>query len=81
VRLAAVPRLAAAGGGSGRMSTVLRMILLTISQVCEQLDISRSTFEKWRARRIGPSAIVLPNGSLRIRQDELESWLLSREVA
>jgi len=71
----------AACGGSGAVSTVLRMTLLTIPQVCDQFGISRSTFEKWRARRIGPAAIVLPNGSVRIRQDELDSWLLSREVA
>jgi predicted DNA-binding transcriptional regulator AlpA len=62
------------------VSTVLAMNLLKVSDVCAELGISRSTWEKWRARRIGPAAIRLPNGELRIRRAELESWLLSCQV-
>lgn len=54
---------------------------MTVADVCDTLDISRSTWDKWRQRRIGPQAIRLPNGELRIRRNEFESWLLSLEVA
>jgi predicted DNA-binding transcriptional regulator AlpA len=70
----------AAVGGPEAVFTVLGVTLLTIPQVCDYLGVSRSTWQKWRARRIGPAAIRLPNGELRIRQDELGSWLLAREV-
>lgn len=55
--------------------------LLTVREVCEELGITSSTWDKWRARRVGPPTIVLPNGSLRVRRSELEHWLLDREVA
>ena len=55
--------------------------LLTVREVCEELGITSSTWDKWRARRVGPPTIVLPNGSLRVRRTELEHWLLDREVA
>ena len=55
--------------------------LLTVSEICTELGIARSTWEKWRARRVAPPTIVLPNGSLRVRRSELEEWLLDREVA
>lgn len=61
--------------------TVDGMALLTVPEVCAELGVSRSTWEKWRARRVGPAVIKLPNGELRIRQAELESWLLTREAA
>lgn len=63
------------------ISTVLAMSLLKVSDVCAELGISRSTWEKWRARRVGPVAIRLPNGELRIQREELESWLLSCPMA
>jgi predicted DNA-binding transcriptional regulator AlpA len=55
--------------------------LLTVAEVCDELKISRSTWDKWRARRLGPVAVRLPNGELRVRRSELDSWLLSREAA
>lgn len=54
---------------------------MTVADVCDNLGISRSTWDKWRQRRRGPQAIRLPNGELRIRRSEFESWLLSLEVA
>jgi excisionase family DNA binding protein len=53
--------------------------LLTVAQVCAELGVSRSTWEKWRARRVTPAVITLPNGSLRVRRSELDSWLLAQE--
>jgi excisionase family DNA binding protein len=54
---------------------------LTISEICAELKISRSTFYDWRAKRRAPRCITLPNGSLRVRRRDLDRWLGSREDA
>jgi predicted DNA-binding transcriptional regulator AlpA len=41
------------------------------------LDIARSTFCDWRAKRKAPRCIKLPNGDLRIRRVDFEEWLAS----
>ena len=50
---------------------------LTIAEVCEELDIARSTFYDWRAKHKAPRCIKLPNGDLRIRRVDFEEWLAS----
>ena len=55
--------------------------LMTVQEVCDLLKVSRSTFEKWRQRRIGPKAMRLPNGQLRIQRSELDEWLQSQAAA
>ncbi|QRP47434.1 AlpA family transcriptional regulator [Amycolatopsis sp. FDAARGOS 1241] len=55
--------------------------LLTIASVCEELDVAQSTFYEWRAKRCAPRCIKLPNGGVRIRRADLDSWLEEREVA
>lgn len=53
--------------------------LLTVRQVLEELGgISRRTFYRWRALRLAPTCIRLPNGELRIRRDVLNEWLEER---
>ncbi len=52
--------------------------LLTVAEVCDYLRISRSTWAKWRARRVAPPVIRLHNGSLRVRTADLECWLWAR---
>lgn len=52
---------------------------LTIAQLCQELQVSRSTFYDWRAKKRGPRCIRLPNGELRIRRTDLEVWLESCE--
>jgi excisionase family DNA binding protein len=52
---------------------------LTIAEVCEELSIARSTFYDWRAKRKAPRCIKLPNGDLRIRRTDFDSWLASIE--
>ncbi len=47
--------------------------------VGDELHIARSTFYDWRAKRKAPRCIKLPNGDLRIRRTDLESWLSSHE--
>ncbi|MFL6122202.1 helix-turn-helix transcriptional regulator [Actinophytocola sp.] len=54
---------------------------LTIDEICADLDIARSTFYEWRAKRRAPRCIKLPNGDIRIRRTEYERWLASHEEA
>jgi len=52
---------------------------LTVADVCAELGITRSTFYDWRAARKAPRCIKLPNGSIRVRRDDLETWLKGHE--
>lgn len=54
---------------------------LTVSELCAELKVSRSTFYDWRQKRRGPRCIRLPNGGLRVRRRDLDAWLATREVA
>jgi predicted DNA-binding transcriptional regulator AlpA len=54
---------------------------LTVDEICADLDIARSTFYEWRAKRRAPRCIKLPNGDIRIRRTEYERWLASHEEA
>lgn len=54
---------------------------LTVAEFCAELEISRSTFYDWRAKRRAPKCITLPNGSLRIRRADYDRWLASLEDA
>lgn len=49
--------------------------LLTVDQVCNHLQISKSTFSKWRLTGRGPRYRRLPNGSIRVEQAALEEWI------
>jgi predicted DNA-binding transcriptional regulator AlpA len=53
--------------------------LLTVAAVLEELDVPRSTFYKWRRLGIAPRCIKLPNGEVRIRRADLDTWLAARE--
>jgi excisionase family DNA binding protein len=53
---------------------------LTVRELCAELKVSRSTFYDWRQKGRGPRCIRLPNGDLRIRRRDLDSWLGSREI-
>ena len=48
---------------------------LTVPQVCEVLDVSKSTFYYWRQTAKAPRCIRLPNGDLRIHRADLDAWL------
>lgn len=54
---------------------------LTIPQVCDELQIARSTFYDWRAKNRGPKCIRLPNRKVRVRRSDLNRWLESQEAA
>ncbi|MFD7756920.1 MULTISPECIES: helix-turn-helix transcriptional regulator [unclassified Streptomyces] len=62
------------------MTTTLRTRgMLTLAEVCEELQISRSTFYDWRQKHRAPRCIKLPNGDLRVRRGDLDNWLDDRE--
>ncbi len=54
---------------------------MTVAEFCEEMGIARTTFDDWRAKQRAPKAIRLPNGSLRIRRTDFESWLDTLEDA
>jgi predicted DNA-binding transcriptional regulator AlpA len=47
----------------------------------ELVGVSRRTFNRWREMGTAPQAIKLPNGQLRMRQGDVESWLNDHEEA
>jgi len=53
-------------------------MLLDVAQVCDRLGVSRSTWDKWRARGETPRLVKLPNGGLRINEADLAAWLEGR---
>ncbi|MEN8650375.1 helix-turn-helix domain-containing protein [Streptomyces sp. 21So2-11] len=55
--------------------------MLKLPEVCEELQISRSTFYDWRAKNRAPRCIKLPNGDIRVRRTDLENWLNDHEDA
>ena len=50
-------------------------VWMNYEEVLEELDIPRSSMDRWRADGRGPRFTKLPNGALRIRRDRLEEWL------
>lgn len=60
---------------AGPAGPAARPIWLSVSDVAGELGISLSTWNKWRIRGVGPRALRLPNGSLRIRRDWFDDWL------
>ncbi|GHD23366.1 hypothetical protein GCM10007147_18500 [Nocardiopsis kunsanensis] len=57
--------------------------LLTIPEVLAELQVSRSTFDDWRKKGLAPRYSKLPNGQLRVRRSDFDTWLAARveEVA
>ncbi|WP_152364917.1 helix-turn-helix transcriptional regulator [Microlunatus speluncae] len=51
---------------------------LTIADICAELDVPRSTFYDWRAKKTAPRCVKLPNGQLRIRRADFEAWIDAR---
>jgi excisionase family DNA binding protein len=54
---------------------------LTVAEVCDELNVAKSTFYDWRTKGRAPRCIRLPNGDLRIRRSELDRWIDAREDA
>lgn len=62
-------------------ATPIHRAHLTIADVCAELGVARSTFYDWRSAKKAPRCIKLPNGDIRIRRADLESWLETLEDA
>ncbi|MFH9957190.1 helix-turn-helix transcriptional regulator [Streptomyces roseolus] len=58
-----------------------RQPMLKLPEVLAELDMSRAAFYRMRARGKGPRLIKLPNGQLRVRRSDLDSWLSQYEEA
>jgi excisionase family DNA binding protein len=54
---------------------------LTVEQLCQELQVARSTFYEWRAKGRSPRCLKLPNGEIRIRRADLDRWLEGLEEA
>ena len=66
--------IAAARPRRGRI-TASRDEWLTVDEVCDELNIGRRTFERWRTLGIAPRATrPTRNGPLRIKRSWLEEW-------
>ena len=53
---------------------------LTVEEICEELKISRRTFDRWRAIGIGPKCEPLGgHGPLRSRRSWIAAWAESGE--
>jgi len=61
------------------MATAKPRGTLTLAEICEELQISRSTFYDWRTKGRAPRCLKLPNGDLRIRRTDFERWLSALE--
>jgi hypothetical protein len=48
---------------------------LTVAEVCDHLQIARSTWNKWLAKGRAQRAKRLPNGGLRIYIKDLAVWI------
>ncbi len=52
---------------------------LKLPEVLKELEISRSAFYRMRALGKAPRCLKLPNGQIRIRRADLDSWLAKCE--
>ena len=56
-----------------------RQDFLTLADFLSALDVPKSTFFRWKAIGVAPKTYKLPNGQLRIRRTDFETWMASRE--
>lgn len=56
-----------------------RQETLKLPQVLEELGMSRAAFYRMRARGLAPKTLKLPNGQLRVRRSDLDSWFANCE--
>ena len=51
------------------------MALLRQEQVAEMLQMSPSTLEDWRWKRLGPPFIRVSRGCIRYEEEDIKQWL------
>ncbi|MEV3937295.1 helix-turn-helix domain-containing protein [Glycomyces sp. NPDC049804] len=49
--------------------------LMTLQDVYEELEISKSTWNDWKNKGRAPKHFKLPNGQVRIRRADFDKWL------
>ncbi|MCX4541916.1 helix-turn-helix domain-containing protein [Streptomyces sp. NBC_01565] len=54
---------------------------MPLTEVLEELGITRATWYRWRNRGYGPEAHRLPNGHLRVRRSALDAFNNGLEAA
>ncbi|WP_432015732.1 helix-turn-helix transcriptional regulator [Streptomyces cucumeris] len=54
---------------------------LKLREVLTEIDMSRSAFYRMKARGKAPKCIKLPNGQIRVRRTDLDSWWEANEEA
>ncbi|PJN08902.1 excisionase [Streptomyces sp. CB01635] len=60
----------------------MRDVLMTVPEILDELGgISRRTFYRWRELGLVPVAFKLPNGELRVRRSDFQTWLRKLEEA
>ncbi len=47
---------------------------LKLPDVLDEIGMSRSAFYRMRARGKAPKCVRLPNGQIRVRRSDLDSW-------
>ncbi|WP_329456763.1 helix-turn-helix transcriptional regulator [Streptomyces sp. NBC_01497] len=53
--------------------------MLKLPEVLTEIGMSRAAFYRMRARGKAPRIIKLPNGQLRVRRSDLDTWLTGCE--
>jgi excisionase family DNA binding protein len=55
-----------------------REIMYSVDDVAEYCGVSTSTVYKWVAKGDFPTYLRLPNGQIRVLEDDLEVWLYKK---
>ncbi|GIH28508.1 excisionase [Acrocarpospora phusangensis] len=55
--------------------------LMGVSEVLNELGISRRTFYRWRELGHAPKCLKLPNGEIRVWRSDLTTWLATLKEA
>ena len=61
------------------MATTIKKTWLKLSEVLEEMNVGRSTFDLWRTEGRAPRCYKLPNGQLRIKRTDLDNWMRELE--
>lgn len=48
---------------------------MSVPELLDELDVKRRTWQRWRALGRTPPCHRLPNGELRIKRRDFETWL------
>ncbi|MBL1067944.1 AlpA family transcriptional regulator [Streptomyces sp. 7-21] len=60
-------------------TALIRGNTLTLPEVLAELRMSRAAFYRLRARGKAPKCLKLPNGQIRVRRADLDTWFASCE--